>query len=80
MRVIKWESLKYERERERERERGYICYNYKPKLQGEKHCCDCKAKKSITACLTKENSRPQYFSSYCFLGKNEIRNYFYIIG
>ena len=36
-----------------------------------------KQKKSMTIVTIKENLQPQYFSSYHFLKKNKIRDYFY---
>ena len=39
-----------------------------------------KPKKNIVVIIIKENWQPQYFSWYHFLGKHEIRDYFYWIG
>ena len=80
MRIIKWEKIwNDKRERERERERYDICYKYKSN-RIVKDYCNFKDKESITVGIVKENSWPQYFFGVHFLMKNEIMDYFYVIG
>ena len=66
---------------ERERERDDICYKYKSNWI-VKDYCNFKSKEYITVDIVKENSWPQFFFFFWvqFLMKNEIRDYFYVIG